>query len=128
MRIARVCFILAGLSGVCATALAGIYPNTRCLSTPINPPQCSCGCPVPNTPGDLCVACVEDPGQPATTNYYCGGTSGTCSAPNYGCGDQVYFCPNCTCVGPWGSSCVPADCNPTDKQGFCSGGFGCSNI
>lgn len=128
MRVASVCFILAGLSAISAAgmALAVTYPAQRCFSTPTNM-GCSCGCPIPNTLNDLCYACLTDLGQPSNIYYYCvSDSTTTCTAPTYYCSGKVYQCPNCTCMGNW-SGCNPGQCNDTDKPDYCTQYYGCTS-
>lgn len=134
MRLPQLCFIVAAVSAVSAVThvAATNYPNSTCFGTPVPPCSGQCGCPIPNTPGDVCQGNVPAPGQLAITYYYCTSGQMTCTDDgfSYGCQGHVWNCECWTCNSEGGGcQCDPSSvCTKTDKVGFCGAYYGCSSF
>lgn len=130
MRIARACFILAGISGVSAAGVVlaqTTYQNQYCFPTPVPWNSVFCGCPVANIANDLCASDVPVPGETTRTYYSCiDQAQMTCTAPHKFCGGKVWQCSCYTCEGSYNNGCTSQACNPTDKFGFCGQFWGCT--
>lgn len=85
MTVARTCFILAGISLFSAVGVVFAqtqYQDQYCFSTPVSWNSVYCGCPIPNTPNDLCASDIPVPNQSWRTDYYCvTRQTETCTAP-----------------------------------------------
>lgn len=66
MKLAHLCFVIAGVSALSAASLSlaqVTYPNEWCFSTPRSACQNLCGCPIENTPTDFCSGGLPPNGQ-----------------------------------------------------------------
>jgi hypothetical protein len=134
MRLAQLCFILAGVAAASAAGLAVAqtqYLSEKCFATPgpIAPSQC--GCPEPSVKTDFCLAVAPPAGWTEVTYYYCASNPNyNCTSPNISCGGnmQVVSCTCWTCDGSGGYCGPQAACTGTQgKNGSCVNLYGCSS-
>lgn len=134
MRVAKLCFVLAGVLAISAAGLVAAqttYPNERCISTPRAPFPSQCGCPVPPVVFDFCENVAPPAGQTNVTYYYCSGgyPGATCTSPDRSCGScgQAIKCPCWTCDGSGGMCPPQGACGGTEgKKGACCQDYGCT--
>ena len=112
MRVAQVCFVVAGISALSAAGVAVAqvqYPDQLCFGTPVPQCQSQCGCPIPNATWDFCSGAFPPGGGSTVTYYYCTPSSGfTCTAPNKSCGGVVVNCS--TNIDPQTGNGTPCGC------------------
>lgn len=144
MKLAHLCFVVAGVSALSAASLSlaqVTYPNEWCFSTPRSACQNMCGCPIPNTPSDFCSGGLPTQGLDTFPYFYCASSSNnfTCTSPTTYCGGSVVSCVDdngipCSCCGygvfpPCNGKCgwwCAQPCKDTDKDGACGGSYGCT--
>jgi hypothetical protein len=119
MRVAAVCFTLAGLCGLSAASLSlaqVTYQEQLCFVTPVPVCQNQCGCPISNASWDMCPTARPPKGQTQISFYYCVAATGhTCTSPNLSCGGAMSVV-NCSTENPDGSltqcGCCGGNTNP----------------
>lgn len=146
MKMAHVCFVVAGLSALSAAtlSLAVTYQDQWCYWTPVSACNNPCGCPIGNTPTDFCSGGVPPNGYTEVTMFFCISSNPgvTCTSPdpqNY-CGGSVVSCVNkdgttCSCCGNgvtppcYNMNCgwwCTQPCQATTKPGACGAYYGCT--
>jgi hypothetical protein len=135
MKLAQIVLALAGVTAGAAVLLAvgparplacadllgaAIYLDQYCFQTPGVPWPSQCGCPIPNTPSDICSAVIPPNGGSFTVSiYYCTAWTGlSCQTGAKSCG-KVWNCNfDCNHQGPPPAS--ESSCSPTDKGDCCT--------